>query len=122
VIGQGELARGRAVLPDGLDAGDGRQLAEPRVVEGVGRVVGHLGRDLRGRRATRERDRRENTRRSDAAKASASGANRVFKKKSSSRIQSAPGVKINSTRERAEVMVCYIRGGPYLTLNPSGQT
>ena len=48
MIGHGDLARRRAVLADGLDGGDGRELLEPRVEEGVGGVVGHLGGDLEG--------------------------------------------------------------------------
>lgn len=49
MIGHGGLAVGRSALPSNSDAGDGRELPQAGVVEGVGRVVRHLRRDLQNR-------------------------------------------------------------------------
>lgn len=49
VIGHGGLAVGRSALPSNSDAGDGWELRQAGVVEGVGRVVRHLRRDLQNR-------------------------------------------------------------------------
>lgn len=49
VIGHGGLAVGGSALPSHSDAGHGRELPQAGVVEGVGRVVWHLRRDLQNR-------------------------------------------------------------------------
>lgn len=48
MIGHHGLTVGRSALPSDLDAGDGWKLLQARIVEGVGGVVRHLGRDLQG--------------------------------------------------------------------------
>lgn len=49
MVGHGGLAVGRSALPSNSDAGDGWELPQAGVVEGVGGVVWHLGRDLQNR-------------------------------------------------------------------------
>lgn len=49
MIGHRGLAVGRSALSSDADAGDGRELRQAGVVEGVGWMVRHLRRDLQNR-------------------------------------------------------------------------